>query len=205
MLVPIEVTGQVRDREERVEENKSLAEGTDERRCWNQYVAPLFRPARRPAPFRPLFASSFFTQRQNLCYLLVTFIWSPRVLDLSRPSPLALAAFRSFLFLCLPFRVRLAIAYQQPAAPNSPELLIPDFRPVRETLSYSFSSLPTLYTYVGFTPLSFSSVSVSGSYRLLLFIIGSLISRATFGSMGNPRQHAPGRLCCPPSELALPM
>lgn len=36
----------------------------------------------RPPPFVP----SFFGQRRNLCYLLVTFIWSPRVLDLSRYS-----------------------------------------------------------------------------------------------------------------------
>lgn len=66
-------------------ENKSplVDEDGRERRCWNQYVAhSLASCSFRPPPFVP----SFFGQRRNLCYLLVTFIWSPRVLDLSRYS-----------------------------------------------------------------------------------------------------------------------
>lgn len=135
--------------------------------------SPLFRPIL--APFRPLFVSSFFTQRQNLCYLLVTFIWSPRVLDLSRSSLLHLAASRpptlclSFspsLFhpLYVAFHVQLAITYQQPAASNSPELLIPDFRPVGETLIPFLLPPPPRppYSLLFFLP-SFSPYSTSFS------------------------------------------
>lgn len=85
----------------------------------------------RPPPFVP----SFFGQRRNLCYLLVTFIWSPRVLDLSRYS-LSLSLSLQLSPFTLPRPFQLTITYQQPAASNSPELLIPDFRPVGETLSY---------------------------------------------------------------------
>lgn len=62
--------------------------------------SPLFRLLL--APFRPPFVLSFFSQRQNLCYLLVTFIWSPRVLDLSRYS-LLLSPPLASLFLGRPF------------------------------------------------------------------------------------------------------
>lgn len=78
----------------------------------------------------------FSTHRPNLCYLLVTFIWSPRVLDLSlgllSHSP---STFFPSLPLVLSSPLSFAIAHQQPAAPNSPELLIPDFRPVGKSLS----------------------------------------------------------------------
>jgi len=96
------------------------------------------------SPFSFLFLSlSFFpcfsTQRRNLCYLLVTFIWSPRVFDLSLGL---LSHSSSTLFPPFPLHVffvfSLAIAYQQPAASNSPELLIPDFRPVGKTLASPF-------------------------------------------------------------------
>lgn len=59
-------------------ENKSPRGPADEGRRWNQYVAHLFSSSL----FLPLFPR-FSTHRRNLCYLLVTFIWSPRVLDLS--------------------------------------------------------------------------------------------------------------------------
>lgn len=84
----------------------------------------------------PSFFPCFSTQRRNLCYLLVTFIWSPRVLDLS----LGLFSHSLSILFSLPFPPAiffvfpLAITYQQPAASNSPELLIPDFRPVGKIL-----------------------------------------------------------------------
>lgn len=115
-------------------------------------------------PFSSLCLSlSFFpcysTQRRNLCYLLVTFIWSPRVLDLSlgllshTPSTLTTPPppAPSPIFYVFP----LAIAYQQPAASNSPELLIPDFRPVGKTLA------PFLLVLLR-TSLSLAAASPSG-------------------------------------------
>lgn len=63
-------------------ENKSLGGPTDEKKMLEPICSSLFR----------LSGSSFFSQGQNLCYLLVTFIWSPPVLDLSRYS-LALSLF----------------------------------------------------------------------------------------------------------------
>lgn len=100
----------------------------------------------------------FSTQRRNLCYLLVTFIWSPRVLDLSHGllshSPSTLFSPPPFpppIFFVFP----LAIAYQQPAASNSPELLIPDFRPVGKTFApFLLVLLPT--------SLSLATASPSG-------------------------------------------
>lgn len=85
--------------------------------------------------------SRFSTHQPNLCYLLVTFIWSPRVLDLSlgllshSPSAFFPSPFSLPLFLYIYLSLSLAIAYQQPAASNSPELLIPDFRPVGKALT----------------------------------------------------------------------
>lgn len=66
-------------RESERREQKPPRTPTDERRRRNQYVAHLFPFS----SFLSLFFPCFSTQRRNLCYLLVTFIWSPRVLDLS--------------------------------------------------------------------------------------------------------------------------
>lgn len=84
----------------------------------------------RPPPFVP----SFFGQRRNLCYLLVTFIWSPRVLDLSRYSLSLSLPPSSFLLSPSPAPFSLLSPTNSPQ-PRT-ELLIPDFRPVGETLSY---------------------------------------------------------------------
>lgn len=111
-------------------------------------------------PFSFLFLSLFLflcfsTLRRNLCYLLVTFIWSPRVLDLSlgllshSPSTLFSLPFPPPIFFVFP----LAIAYQQPAASNSPELLIPDFRPVGKTLApFLLVLLPTSLSLAAASP-----------------------------------------------------
>lgn len=140
----------------------------------------------RPPPFVP----SFFGQRRNLCYLLVTFIWSPRVLDLSRYS-LSLSPSLQLSPFTLPRPFQLTITYQQPAASNSPELLIPDFRPVGETLSYFLFFSPPISSY--FSPpsfllllpllspllLSLPSTFLGIQHLLSPLSAGSLISRAT--------------------------
>lgn len=93
------------------EENKSLRGPVDEGKRWNQYVAHLFSVSL----FLSLFPR-FSTHRRNLCYLLVTFIWSPRVLDLSLSllshslSTLFFSLFFSFRFFRPPSRYRLLTA-----------------------------------------------------------------------------------------------
>lgn len=112
-------------------------------------------------PFSFLFLSlslslfpCFSTQRRNLCYLLVTFIWSPRVLDLSL-SLLSHSPSTLFPPLSSFFVFPLAIAYQQPAASNSPELLIPDFRPVGKVLApFLLVLLPTSLSLAAASPSS---------------------------------------------------
>lgn len=107
-------------------------------------------------------------------------------LSLSLSSSLRLSPFT------LPHPFQLTITYQQPAASNSPELLIPDFRPVGETLSYflffsppisSYFSLLFLFLFLLLSPLLLSLPSTFlGTQHLLLSPLsaGSLISRATF-------------------------
>lgn len=108
------------------------------------------------------FFPCFSTQRRNLCYLLVTFIWSPRVLDLSlsllshSPSTLFPSSFPLPIFFVFP----LAIAYKQPAASNSPELLIPDFRPVGKVLApFLLVLLPTSLSLAAAGPTTWSLLS----------------------------------------------
>lgn len=82
----------------------------------------------------------------------------------------------------------LAIAYQQPAASNSPELLIPDFKPVGKALTpFLLVLLPT--------PLSSVSPQSLCSHRLVPLIGGGLISRTTSVKVDNRASTRAATLC----------
>lgn len=95
------------------ERGKSLRRTNGRRKAMEPIcsVPPFSIPP--PPLLLSLFLSRFSTHRPNLCYLLVTFIWSPRVLDLSPGLLSSLTLPRPFFPSSSPpaFVPSLAIAY----------------------------------------------------------------------------------------------
>lgn len=159
-------------------ENKSPRGPADEGRRWNQYVAHLFSSSL----FLSLFPR-FSTPRRNLCYLLVTFIWSPRVLDLSLSllsrslSTLFFSLFISFSFFRLLARYRLPTARSLEQSGTS----YSGFQTCRQgshSLSFSF--------FYFFLYSVFCGCHQSFWFHHLVFLIrDSLISRTTSVKVDN--------------------
>lgn len=170
------------------EENKNLRGPTDEGRRQNQYVAHFFSLSSSlllSLSFYPCFS----TQRRNLCYLLVTFIWSPRVLDLSlsllshSPSTLFSPLFSSHLLRLLSrYRLPTARSLEQSGTSYS------GFQTRRQGSCSLSSSSSSYFSFFG-RRQSF------WSHHLVPLIRGSLISRTTSVKIDNRASTRAATLC----------
>lgn len=113
-------------------------------RSFSLFLPLLLNPTTKPlllvSDFYLVAPGSRFISQSPLSFSLDSF-------SLSFPFP---------IFFVFP----LAIAYKQPAASNSPELLIPDFRPVGKVLApFLLVLLPTSLSLVAASPTTWSLLS----------------------------------------------